>query len=380
MQIGFIIALALIIGIVASIVIVVLQYQKKKKLLVGGKVGIGIAIAFALLLVLIPPSFHTVDTGEVAVVKYMGEAKNVRTAGTHFDFWITNSYAKYDAKVQNLDINTAAYSSDAQTMDVTMTLQYQIMSDKAIEIAKEYGSLTILQNRIHSIAIEKAKSVLSSYKAMDIISDRASMSPKVEEAIKTAISDKYFVTISTVVLTNIDFSDAFEKAVEDKMIAEQNQLRAEYENAAKIAAAEAEAKAAIEKAQGEAEAKLKAATAEIEIAKAKAEAKIAEAQGEADAQLEIAQAEATALKLKSVEIARALGFNVTEEVTKDDKGNITSTEYSIDFTGKTADEIKLITDYLKYIEYLNKWDGKLPTVMTEGSANVVIPTNPSDNN
>lgn len=376
-MIGFLIALTFIIGIVICLVIAIAQSKKARKQTLAGKICLGIAGGLLLLTITIAPSFHTVDTGEIAVVKYMGEAKAVRTAGTHFDFWITNTYSKYDAKVQNLDISTAAYSSDAQTMDVTMTLQYQIMSDKAIEIAKEYGSLNVLQSRIQSIAIEKAKSVLSSYKAMDIISDRASMSPKVEESIKSAIADKYFVTISTVVLTNIDFSDAFERAVEDKMIAEQNQLRAEYENAAKIAAAEAEAKAAIEKAQGEAAAKLKEAEAEIEIARAKAEAKIAQAQGEADAQLKIAQAEATALKLKSIEIARALGFTVKEAVL-DNQDGTTSIEYEIDFEGKSVEEIKLITDYLKYIEYLSKWDGELPNVMTENGANVVIPTNPID--
>ncbi|MBO5313387.1 MAG: prohibitin family protein [Clostridia bacterium] len=376
-MIGFLIALLLIAGIIICVAIAVIQAGKRrpKKLTAPGKVCLGIALVLLLLTVLIPPSFHTVDTGEVAVVKFMGEAKQVRTAGTHFDFWITNTYSTYDAKVQNLDIATAAYSSDAQTMNVAMTLQYQILSDKAIEIAKEYGSLSVLQNRIQSIAIEKAKSVLSSYKAMDIISQRASMSPQVEESIKNAIADKYFVTISTVVLTNIDFSDAFEKAVEDKMIAEQNQLRAEYENAAKIAAAEAEAKASIQRAEGEAEAKLKAAEAEIEIAKAQAQAALEKAQGEADAQIEIAKAEATALKLKSVEIARALGFAVSEKQAIDSNG-ATVIEYEIDFSGKTADEIKLITDYLKYIEYLNKWDGKLPTVTTEGGANVVIPSNP----
>ncbi|MBR2340463.1 MAG: prohibitin family protein [Clostridia bacterium] len=374
-MLAFLIATPLIIGIAICIAVAVIQYVKRKRMENSGKICIGIACALLVLTVLVPPSIRTVDTGEVAVVKFMGEAKEVRAAGTHFDFWLTNTYQKYDAKVQNLDISTAAYSNDAQTMNVTMTLQYQIMSDKAIEIAKEFGSLDVLQSRINSIAIEKAKSVLSPYKAMDIISKRADMSPKVEEAIKEAISDKYFVTISAVVLTNIDFSDAFEKAVEDKMIAEQNQLRAEYENAAKIAAAEAEAKAAIQKAEGEAEAKLKKAQAEIEIAKAEAEAKLAEAQGDADAQLELAKAEADALKLKSVEVARALGFTVTETEITDGDG-VTSTEYEIDFEGKSADEIKLITDYLKYIEYISKWDGKLPTVMTESGANVVIPTNP----
>ena len=383
-MIGFLVALAFIICAVVALVIAIHNVQKVKKnkkdkteqkTPLISKICFGVCALFVALTILIAPCFHTVDTGEVAVVKHLGEARDVRTAGTHFDFWITNTYAYYDAKVQNLDISTSAYSSDAQTMDVAMTLQYQIMSDKAIEIAKEYGSLTVLQNRIQSIAIEKAKSVLSSYKAMDIISERATMSPLVEESIKTAISDKYFVTISTVVLTNIDFSDAFEKAVEDKMIAEQNQLRAEYENAAKIAAAEAEAEAAIQKAKGEAEAKLTAAQAEIEIAKAKAEAKIAQAQGDADAQLKLAQAEATALKLKSIEIARALGFTVNTVEIQGEDGS-TLIECEIDFEGKSAEEIKLITEYLKYIEYLNKWDGKLPTVMTENGANVVIPTNP----
>ena len=333
-----------------------------------------IAAALCLvLLLIIPASFKTVQTGQVAVVKFLGKAKEVKTAGTYFDFWMLNTYDVYDSKVQNVDIITAAYSSDAQTMDVTMTLQYQIMSDKVIDIAEQYGSLAILQSRIQSIAIEKTKSVLSSYKAMDIIANRSSMSPEVEETIKTAIGDEFFVNVNTVVLTNIDFSDAFEKAVEDKMIAEQKQLQAEYENSAKIAAAEAEAKAAIQKAEGEASAKLKEAEAQIEIAKAQAESKLIAAEADREAQLEVARAEAESLRLKSIEAARSLGFTVTEKTVTDSDGN-TSIEYEIDFTGKSAEEIALIMDYLKYIEYLDKWNGELPDVVAGDSATVVIPT------
>jgi len=336
-----------------------------------------ICLVCVLAFLIVPMSFRTVDTGEVVVVKHLGKAKGVHTAGTYFDLWITDTYSRYDSKVQNVEITTAAYSSDAQTMDIAMTLQYQIMSDKVIEIAQQYGSLEVLQSRIQSIAIEKTKSVLSSYKAMDIISDRAAMSPKVEESIKAAISEGYHVTIAAVVLTNIDFSDAFEKAVEDKMIAEQKQLQAEYENMTKVAAAEAEAKAAVQKAEGEAQAKLKAAQAEIEISKAKAEAKLIEAQADKEAQVEVARAEAEAIYLKSVEIARALGFTVTENTVTDDEG-VQSIEYRIDFTGKTAEEIAIIADYLKYAEYLSKWNGELPSVMTGDSANILIPTNPEN--
>jgi regulator of protease activity HflC (stomatin/prohibitin superfamily) len=157
-------------------------------------------------------------------------------------------------------------------MTIQMTIQYQIYSDKAVDIATQYGKLKVLENRIESIALEKTKSVLSSHKAMDIIANRAAISPAVETAIKDAVGDEYYVDIVAVVLTNIDFSDAFELAVEEKMIAEQSKLKADYENQTKVA-----------KAAADAEAKLKAAQAEIEIAKAEAEALMIAAEAEAEA-------------------------------------------------------------------------------------------------
>ena len=64
---------------------------------------------------------------------------------------------------------------------------------------------------------------------MEIIETRSSISPTVENTIKAAVNEEYCVDIVAVVLTNIDFSDAFEKTVEDKMIAEQEKLKAQYE-------------------------------------------------------------------------------------------------------------------------------------------------------
>lgn len=270
MAIGIIVGIILVILAIAAFIACYACWDNGK----SGSAGIlGVIGAILVLSFLIVPfSFHTVETGEVAVVKNMGKITHVRDAGTNFDLWFVNKYQKYDTKVQNVDINTAAYSSDAQTMEVAMTLQYQIMADKVVDIATQYGSLEILQNRIQSIAIEKTKAVLSSYKAMDIIANRSNISPAVEEAIKTAIGEEYFVKVNTVVLSNIDFSDAFEAAVEDKMIAEQAKLKADYENQTKVAQAAAEAEAQLKKAQ-----------AEIDIAKAEAEAKKIAAEGEAAA-------------------------------------------------------------------------------------------------
>lgn len=238
MALGIFAAIVIIIlGIVGAVIASVVDNGAAKV------IGVLLCIAMVFAFIAVPFSFHTVDTGEVAVVKHLGKAKEVKTAGTHYDFWMTNKYQKYDGKVQNIDIETAAYSSDAQTMTVQMTLQYQVLTDKVMDIAAQYGTLDALTTRINAIATEKTKSVLSSHKAMDIIANRQDMSPAVEEAIRAAVGEEYFVNVVAVVLTNIDFSDAFETAVEEKMIAEQKQLKAEYDAAAKVTAAEAEAKA-----------------------------------------------------------------------------------------------------------------------------------------
>ena len=334
-----------------GIVVMAAKAKKTRKLSI---IGVALLIIGVVGIIFVPASFHTVEAGQIAVVKHLGEAKNVRTPGTYFDFWLTETYDYYDSKVQNMDIVTQAYSKDAQTMDIAMNVQYKIDVTKVIDIANEYGTIDLLANRIESIATEKAKATLSSYSAMNIIETRSTISPLVEDTIKSAVNEEYCVEIVAVVLTNIDFSDAFEKTVEDKMIAEQEKLKAEYEKETAIVNAQKE----------------------LEVAKLEAQAKLEKAKADAEAQIEVARAEAQSVKLKSIEIARAMGFKINEINVTDDSGVITAVEYEIDFEGKSADEIQLITDYLKYIEYLGKWDGKLPTVMTGDSASIMIPVEP----
>lgn len=288
--------------------------------------------AFAVLFIFIPFSFHTVDAGEVAVVKHMGEARSVRTAGTYFDFWMTESYSVYDAKVQDLSIVTPAYSNDAQTMDVELTVQYQIDTSKVIEIANTYGSLDILNSRIESVAVDAMKSVMAENTAEQIIQGRAQLSKDVTDSIMARIDESYYVNVRTAVLTDIGFTDAYEAAVEAQMIAER------------------EKEAAIIKAEQQ-----------LEVAKREAEARLEQAQGEANAQKAIAEAEAYSASIKIVQLARTLGYQVTE-ITGEDG----SLGYDITWDDDNAGK-ELVLQYIQYLEYLSKWDGKLPTVVGDGS-------------
>ena len=275
MKILFIILPLLLIAIFGFLTFVSFKENDEgKRNITAGIVFFILSIISLGVLIIVPGSIHQVDAGQVAVVKVWGDAKEVKSAGIHYDFWLSTKYELYDAKVQQINTVTSAYSSDAQPMTLELVVQYQIQTDKVIEISKNYGDLKMLENRIETVSMNATKSVLAQKQAMNIIETRQTISSAVEDAIKTAINDDYYVNIITAVLTDIDFSDAFEKAVEDKMIAEQEKLKAQYENEKAIAKAEAD----------------------LAIAKKEAEAILERAKQEAMAKEELAKAEANALK------------------------------------------------------------------------------------
>lgn len=288
------------------------ENDEGKRNIVSGIIFSILAVISLGVLIIVPGSIHQIDAGQVAVVKVWGDAKEVKSAGIHYDFWISTKYELYDAKVQQINTITSAYSSDAQPMTLELVVQYQIQTDKVIAISKNYGDLKMLENRIETVSMNATKSVLAQKQAMNIIETRQTISSAVEDAIKTAINDDYYVNIITAVLTDIDFSDAFEKAVEDKMIAEQEKLKAQYENEKAIAKAEAD----------------------LAIAKKEAEAILERAKQEAMAKEELAKAEANALK------------------------EIQTVWDTMDAETKEAMIKKLA---------IEKWDGKLPETMVGDS-------------
>ena len=96
MAISIISGIAIVVLIVAMAAACVYFYKKSSKTMLT--VTAIAAVVLLAAMAIVPMSFHTVETGEVVVVKHLGEAKYVRNAGTYFDLWITNKCEKYDAK------------------------------------------------------------------------------------------------------------------------------------------------------------------------------------------------------------------------------------------------------------------------------------------
>lgn len=249
--------MAWFIGIVLFVFTIVLAfvggYLCSEDNKVAGGICWGLALICLISFVVVPFSLHQVDETEVLVIKEYGKVKEVITdPGMEFDFWLGKSYERIDTKTQDLKIEAMTYSSDAQVMNVALTVQYKFLGGEAKKIVKDYGSTKALTERITSVLTETPKAVLSTRTAMEIIANRSSITPEIREAIQNALGEKYPVEITNVAISNIDFSDAFEQAVEEKMIAEQNKLKADYENEKKVATAKANAEAKLLEAEAEA--------------------------------------------------------------------------------------------------------------------------------
>ena len=306
---------------------------------VGAGVCCTLAIICLLAFIVVPWNFKTVENGEIAVVKELGQVVDTREPGMHMDFWMTRSYVKLDTKIRQVEIATSSYSNDKQTMELAMTIQYQIKKDCAKDIVIHYGNLEQLEARIQSVAIERTKSIMSAYTAERIIQERSTISAAVSDAVELAVGENYYVDITNIALTNIDFSDAYEQSVEQSMISQQEVIKAQ-----------AEAKKAEEIAKGQ-----------LEVAKQEAQAKVEAAKADAEAKRLAAEAEANAIAIKSLEVARMLGLTETVDTVEMIKPDLTDAES------------KLIADYLKYIEYLATWNGQLPNVVTDGSGLIIQP-------
>lgn len=189
---------------------------------------------------------------------------------------------------------------------------------------------------------------MSSAEAMTIIQDRAHYSDQVSAVVRDAIGPDYYVNVQDVVLTNIDFTDEFEKSVEDKVVAEQQKTAAET------------------KANAEAEVARIKAEAEKTVAEIEAEKKAIEAEADANVVRIAAQANAKAAVEKIVQLAKTVGFDVEE----------TETGYKVLFdTVHTSDMFKtLVEEYLQYLAYLEQWNGELPQVVAGDDAmSIIVP-------
>lgn len=200
------------------------------------------------------------DQTEIGIVKVFGKVDHTISGGLNFVNPVSNTVEVMDLCVHVREASFASYTKDAQPLTAAIEYQYEPIAAQAMQIVSQYGSYEILETKLQAAVEERAKIVFARYGAMTLLENRATLSAQVQEEVKE-LEELFPVNFTQVVVKDIDFSDAFEQAVEAKMQAEQNALRAENEKQEAITRAEqerevarVEAEAAVLAAEGEARA------------------------------------------------------------------------------------------------------------------------------
>ena len=271
-------------------------------------VGVGSVICAILLFILACCSI--VPTGYTGIVTTFGTVHN-ETLGAGLNFhapW--DNVITMDNREQKIQFKLEAFSKDIQQVDVQGSINYNIDKTTAMNLYRDVG-VEYANILINPRILEDVKIVIAKYTAENLIEHRQEAADQIYELIKEELSFKG-INIISLAMENIDFTDAFESAVEAKQVATQEKQRAQTEQERMTMEEEAKAKRAVIVANAEAEQAKIAAQADLEVVKIQSEASLYAGQREAEMNQRIAE-------------------TLTEEL-------------------------------IKYYE-IKQWDGKLPTFM-----------------
>ena len=220
--------------------------MEKKKI---AKIAVGVVIALAVV-ILGSASITIVPAGHKGVLMNMGAVSHdIKDEGLNFVLPFVQQVKMVDVRMKKFESqDNSSASKDLQTITSTIAVNYRVDSSAVDKLYQNLGAnyeATIISPAIS----ESIKAVTAQYTAEELIVKREEVSAKMKEFLQQKLNDKYIVVDSFNVV-NFEFSEAFNKAIEEKQIAEQNALKAKYD----LDRVKTEVEQEIAKAQGEAEA------------------------------------------------------------------------------------------------------------------------------
>lgn len=223
--------------------------------------GVGGAVVAGLIaLTVIGGSFYTVDQGERGVITRNGAVIGTAEPGLGFKMPIIDSIREINVQTQaQLYKGVMVYSRDQQNASLQVSVNYRLATDQVEKIYSEYGGQDGIVTRLLDRQVpEEVKNVFGQFNAVTAIQERTRLSTEVQTAIQKAAGSSMLI-VESVQIENIDFSDAYEQSIEQRMLAEvevqkvqQNAQREKVQ--AEIAVIQAKAQADAVKLQGDAEA------------------------------------------------------------------------------------------------------------------------------
>jgi regulator of protease activity HflC (stomatin/prohibitin superfamily) len=221
--------------------------------------GIGLLVVLGLSIVL--GSWYTIDQRERGVILRNGKLIGTATPGLGFKIPFIDSIVKISLETQRVQFDKVnAYSRDQQPADLLISVNFRATEDKVDELYSQFGSVRGYADRILLPTVQsQSKIVFGQFNAVTAIQERGRLNAEVMAAVLKYAEGP--VVIESVQIENLDFSNEYEKSIEQRMLAEvevqrlrQNAEREKVQAEIVVTKATAEANAVRQRAQAESEA------------------------------------------------------------------------------------------------------------------------------
>ena len=256
------------------------------------KIAFGLILIFLLATVFNP--IVLVGPGERGIVTNFGQVQPVVwDEGLHFKIPIMQTIFVMDVKTQKVETDATAASKDLQNVHAKIAVNYKPIAGSINVLFQEVG--ISYADRIIAPAIqESVKASTAKFSAEELITHRELIKADIETALSERLS-RFFIELQGVSVTNFDFSSQFNAAIESKVTAEQDALRAQRD----LQRIKIEAEQTVARARAESDSKKLQADAEAYQIKAKADSDAYQIQVSGEARAE-------SLRLQRAQISREL--------------------------------------------------------------------------
>lgn len=207
-----------------------------------------------VLIVMVNP-FVMVGPGERGVKIRLGQVQSKSyDEGLHLIFPFIEKFRTMDVKTQKNTFTTQVYTKDIQQARITYVINYNIQPDCVTKLFQQVG--LDFESKILTPVVEGTiKDIIGKWNAQDLIANRERATGDILFKLQEQLKDNY-INVTDFQMTDINYSKVFEQAIESKVTAEQEALKAknktvqvQEEARQKVIAAEAEAKSMAIRAQ-----------------------------------------------------------------------------------------------------------------------------------
>jgi prohibitin 2 len=209
---------------------------------------IGVALLLFLAVALSSSTSYIVDPGTRGIKVTLGKAADrFLPEGFGFKAPFITSIVPVNIRQKTESVRAECFSSDLQQVITDLRVLYSVPEQSVVQIYKQFAG-DPFDSLIAPRVQEAIKEVTAMQTAEQIVKNREEIKVKTLEAARLKIGN--ILHVEDIVIRNLDLSKELEKAIEGKMVAEQQAAQARFSQVQ----AKVEADTAVIRAKGDAEA------------------------------------------------------------------------------------------------------------------------------